>query len=200
MLSIVTGTANRQHLSHGSRYHLNLWWSKTVEEQGLLDHGPCNPGTLNVPAFTAYESAIKVFIGAWESLKHYSFPPTRDKVLDWISYGEITELYSEHLNDTLIMLFDSLWLGNKEGAEWLCDSLIKWWHSISYRFDNVHCIRDKRKLTLSLLRKPWEEARDVIDILPACSDKTGAPKALWAECVHNYWIDLCCISIYTAVP
>ena len=194
----VSILSNLLRVPRSLHYHLNLWWSKTVEEQGLLDHGPCNPGTLNVPAFTAYESAIKLFIEAWESLKHYNFPPTRDKVLDWISYGEITELYSEHLNDTLIMLFDSLWLGNKEGAEWLCDSLIKWWHSISYRFNNVHCIRDKRKLTLSLLRKSWEEARDVIDIfLPAGSDKTGAPKALWAECVHNYWIDLCCISIYS---
>ena len=186
-------------LPRSLHYHLNLWWSKTVKEQELLDHGPCNPGTLNMPAFTAYESAIKEFIGAWEFLTHYNFPPTRDKVLDWIGYGEITELYSEHLGDTLIMLFHSLWLGNKEGAEWLCDSLIKWWHSISYRFDNVHCIRDKRKLTLtlSLLRKPWDEARDVIDILPAGSGETGAPKALWKECVHNYWIDLCCISIYS---
>ena len=194
----VSILSNLLRLPRSLHYHLNLWWSKTIEEQGLLDHGPCNPRTLNVPAFTAYESAIKEFIGAWESLKHYNFPPTRDKVIDWISYGEITELYSEHLDDTLIMLFDSLWLGNKEGAEWLCDSLIKWWHSISFRFGNVHYhIRDKRKLTLSLLQKPWDEARDVIDILSAGSDKTGAPKSLWKECVHNYWIDLYCISIYS---
>ncbi len=191
-------SSNLLRLPRYLHYRLNRWWSRTGEEQGMLDHGPCNPGTLNVPAFTAYESAIKKFVGAWESLKNNRFPPTRDEPLDWGGYGEITELYTEHLEGTLTMLFDSLSLGNKEGAEWLCDSLMKWWNTIRFRFDNsYYYIRDERKLTLELLRKTWDEARGVIDLSLAGNDEARAPKALWAACVHNYWIDLCCVSLYS---
>ncbi|MEW8333359.1 MAG: hypothetical protein AB2692_20670 [Candidatus Thiodiazotropha sp.] len=191
-------SSNLLRLPRYLHYRLNRWWSRTGEEQGLLDHGPCNPGTLNVPAFTAYESAIKAFVGAWESLKNDRFPPTRDEPLEWSGYGEITELYSEHLDGTLTMLFDSLSLGNKEGAEWLCDSLMKWWNTIHFRFDNsYYYIRDERKLTLELLRKPWDEAKGVIDLSLAGNNETRAPKALWAACVHNYWIDLRCVSVYS---
>ena len=183
----VSISSNLLRLSRYLHYRLNRWWSKTGEEQGLLDHGPCHPGTLNVPAFTAYESAIKTFIGAWESLKNDRFPPTRDEPLEWGEYGEITELYTEHLDGTLTMLFDSLSLGNKEGAEWLCDSLMKWWNTIRFRFDNsYYYIRDERKLTLELLRKPWSEAREIMDLSLAGNDEARAPKALWAACVHNY--------------
>lgn len=105
------------HLPRSLHYRLNRWWSKIGEEQGLLDHGPCESGTLNAPAFTVYESAIKQFVGAWESLKNDRFPPTSDEPLEWDSYGEVTELYTGHLDGTLYMLFDSLSLGNKEGAE-----------------------------------------------------------------------------------
>ena len=178
-------------------YDLNRWWSKTAEEQGLLDHGLCHPGKLNVPAFTTYESAIKAFIGAWEFLKNYRFPLKRNEHLQWTGYGEITELYSEHLDSTVTMLFDSLLLGNQEGAEWLCDSLIKWSDIIHLRFDNSYYIHDERKLTLELLRKPWDEAKSVIDFSLAVNDQTRAPKALWTACIRNYWIDLCCISVYS---
>ena len=184
-------------LPRSLHYDLNRWWSKTAEEQGLLDHGPCHPGKLNVPAFTTYESAIKAFIGAWEPLKSYDFPLKRNEHLQWTGYGEITKLYSEHIDITVTMLFDSLLLGNQEGAEWLCDSLIKWSNTIHLRFDNSYYIRDERKLTLELLRKPWDEAKSVIDFSLAVNDQTMAPKALWTACIRNYWIDLCCMSVYS---
>lgn len=199
-LGVIRPVAISAHLIHLSRflhYRLNRWWSKIGEEQGLFDHGPCEPGLLNVPAFTVYESAIKKYVGSWESLKNDYFPPPRDEPLVWSEYETITELYTRHLDDTLYMLFDSLSLGNKEGAEWLCDTLIKWWNTIHFRFDNTYFyIRDERNLTLDLLRKPWDEAKDAIDLSMAGNDEGNAPKALWAACVHNYWIDLCCVSLY----
>ena len=185
------------HLPRVLHYRLNRWWSKTEEEQGLLDHGPCNSGMLNAPAFAVYDSAIRAFVGAWESIKNNRFPPTRDDPLEWGGCGEISKLYTGHLDNTLYMLFDSLSLGNKEGAEWLCDSLIKWWNTIRFRFDNTrYYILDARSLTLELLNKPWEEARNVIDLSVAGNDEGNAPRALWAACLHNYWIDLCCVSLY----
>lgn len=193
----VVISANIIHLSRFLHYRLNRWWSKIGEEQGLYDHSPCKPGVLNVPAVTVYDSAIKQYVGGWEALKNDYFQPVRDEPLVWDGYEEITELYMSHLDDTLYMLFDSISLGNKEGAEWLCDSLIKWWNTIHFRFDNTYYyIRDERNLTLELLRKPWEEAKDVIDLTMIEIDEGNAPKALWSACVHNYWIDLCCVSLY----
>lgn len=193
----VAISAHLIHLSRFLHYRLNRWWSKIGEEQGLFDHGPCEPGLLNVPAFTVYESAIKNYVGGWESLKNNYFLASRDEPIVWGEYEEITELYTRHLDSTLYMLFDSLSLGNKEGAEWLCDTLIKWWNTIHFRFDNTYFyIRDERNLTLELLRKPWNESKDVIDLSMVGNAEGNAPKALWAACVHNYWTDLCCVSLY----
>ena len=142
----------------------------------------------------------EAYIGAWESLKNDCFPPTRDETLNWEEYGEISELYTGHLDSTLYMLFDSLSLGNKDGAEWLCDSLIKWWDTISFRLDNTeYDIRDASKLTLELSQKPWEEAKNVINLSVLDVNEDNAPKALWAACIHNYWIDLCCVSLYAII-
>ena len=191
---------NFLHLSQFLHYHLNRWWSRTGEEQGLLSHGPCEPVTLKAPSFALYDTAIKKFVGAWESLKNNSFPPTHDEAMDWEQYGEISELYTGHLDGTIYMLFGSLSLGNKEGAEWLCDSLIKWWNTTRFRFyNNRYYIRDERKLTLELSQKPWEEAKKVIDLSMPGVDECNAPKAMLAACIHNYWIDLCCVSLYAMI-
>ncbi|MDE0514555.1 MAG: hypothetical protein OXI88_22590 [Gammaproteobacteria bacterium] len=184
-------------LSESLHYLLNRWWSRTVEQQGLLDHSPCRPVILKAPAFAIYDAAIKEHVGAWESLK-YKFLPTRKAFLTWERYGEISRLYSGHLNCTLNMLFDNLSIGNKEGAEWLCDSLIKWWDTISFRYENIrYYIRDKHMLTLGLMQKPWEKAKNVIDISSPTFNESNAPRALWAACIHNYWTDMCCVSLYT---
>ena len=187
-------------LSRYLHYRLNRWWTRTTEEQGLLHHGPCEPVTLRAPTFALYDAAIKAYVGAWESLKNHHLLPSREEAMTWEQYGEIRELYTGHLDSTLYILFDSLSLGNKDGAEWLCDSLIKWWDTISFRFENTrYYIRDTRKLTLELTQKPWEVARDVVDFSMHDVDESNAPKALWSACIHNYWIDLCYISLYAMI-
>lgn len=193
----VAITQNLLHLSRFLHYRLNRWWSKTGEQQGLFDHEPCEPIVLKAPSFAVYQSAIMELVGTWESLKNSHFPPVGDENVTWADYQEFSALYSGHLEGTLYLMFDSLSLGNKEGAEWLCDSLQKWWEEIRFRFDDAHFyLRDEHVLTLELLRKPWEAAKDVIDLSMPGSDESRAPKALWAACVHNHWVDLCCVSLY----
>ena len=187
-------------LSRSLHYRLNRWWSRTGEEQGLLVHTPCKPVILRAPAVTLYENTLKQYVGAWESLKNDRFLPTDNEALNWKQYREVGELYTEHLNSTLFMLFDSLILGNRDGAEWLCDSLIKWWDTIRFRFDEPrYYIRDESKPTLELTEKPWEAVSNLIDFtMPGVGEDT-AQKALWAACIHNYWIDLCCVSLYAMI-
>ena len=187
-------------LSMSMHLRLNRWWSRTLEEQGLLGHGPCEPETLKAPAVAIYDDALREYVGAWEALKNDRFPPTGSETMTWEQYGEISELYTEHLDSTVYMLFDSLILGNKDGSEWLCDSLIKWWDTMSLRFDNSRgYIHDESKLTMELMDKPWEAARSTVDLSMLSVDEDNAPKVLWAACIYNYWIDLCCISLYTLI-
>ena len=187
-------------LSRSFHFCLNRWWSRTAEEQGLLVHTPCKPATLRAPDVTVYDNSIKEYIGAWESLKNDRFSPTDNEALNWEQYREVGELYTEHLNSTLFMLFDSLILGNRDGAEWLCDSLIKWWNTIRFRFDEPrYYIRDESKPTMELTEKPWEAVKNMTDLsMPGVVEDT-AQKALWAVCIHNYWIDLCCVSLYAMI-
>ena len=194
----ITIPSNFLHLSRSMHHRLNRWWSRTLEEQGLLGHGPCEPQTLKAPAVAIYDGAIREYVGAWESLKNERFPPTGNETITWEQYREIGELYMGHLNGTLYMLFDSLILGNKDGSEWLCDSLLKWWDTMSYRFDNSQgYIPDQNMPTMELMEKPWEAARKVTDISMLGVVEDNEPKALWSACIFNYWIDLCCISLYS---
>ncbi len=204
-LGVVRPTTISGNFLGLSRYlhdHLNRWWSRTVEAQGSLSHGPCEPVILQAPAFALYESAIKKFVGAWESLKNEHFTPKHDKeTITWSHLEEISKLYTEHLDDTVLMLFENLFLGNKVGAEWLCDLLVKWCNMLRYELtDNWdYYIRDERKLTLELMQKPWKEAKKVIDLSMPDVDESDAPKSLWAACIKNYWIDLCCLSLYAMI-
>lgn len=191
---------NFLQLSLFMHHRLNLWWSKNAEEQGKTNHDPCEPAVLHAPAFPIYDKAINGYIGAWESLKNECFPPTQDEALSWKQYGEISELYVRHLNGTLNMLFDSLSLGNTSGSEWLCDSLIKWWSTNSIRFSASRSfILDERRLTVEVFRQQWETAGKLSDIFMANIDEGNAQKSLWVTCLRNYWIDLCCISVYSMI-
>ena len=191
---------NLLHLSRSMHHRLNRWWSRTLEEQGSLNHSPCEPQILKAPAVAIYDDAIREYVGAWEALKNDRFPPTANETVIWEQYGEIGELYTGHLNGTTYMLFDSLILGNKEGSEWLCDSLIKWWDTMSFRFDDSQgYIHDQNRPTMELMEKPWEALRKVTDLSMPGVVEDNEPKVLWSACIFNYWIDLCCVSLYALI-
>lgn len=193
-VSILVGVLRQSGYFH---YKLNRWWSRIVEEQGALSHGPCEATVPRAPAYTVYSTAIRSFVGGWEVLKNINLPITFNNANEWDKCREAGELYAKHLDETIAMLFDSLLIGNQEGAEWLCDTLIKWWDSTTFSHNNQSIpIKDDRKLTLQLLRKPWEEAKEVIDISLDGLDSCIAQQVLAKKCIKNYWIDLCSVSLY----
>jgi len=182
-------------LTISSFFLLNRWWSKAIAERGLSQHNACNPTTL--PPTTNYDTSLLEFIGAWEHLTHSAFLPNHEEHFFWSNYKEITSLFSEHLEGTLHMLFNSVMIGNKEGAEWICDTLVKWWHTAKIHSVNIeYYVREPETLTLDILYKPWEEAKASINISPKEIDEEKAQKSIWAACIRNYWIDLCCLAVY----
>lgn len=196
-------TRSQQILAHLLRLspilagRLGTWWARSAEEQGKLEHSYCAPTLLNPPLLSTHRSALGTLVGAWESIKSHDFPPDRSETPSWAELTEAVVYYEHHLTETLIMLMHSVWRGDQEASEWLVDSLLKWWETLRYRFDETSFfLRRARFLTIELLAKEWSEAKEVIDTRIVGFSEAGAPSAVFAACLRNYWIDVCCVALY----
>ncbi len=176
---------------------LGTWWARSVEEQGKLEHNHYSPTLLNPPLLSAHRAAIETFVGAWESLKNHSFPPDRSETVSWDELRGAGGYYEKHLNKTLFMLIMAIREGDQEGAEWMADSLLKWWDSLRFRFDNSSFfLRRGHFLTIELFSKEWEEAKNALDTGIPSFREEGAHVAIFSTCLKNYWIDVCCVALY----
>ncbi len=146
-------------------YHLELWWVKTIEDQQRLDHNMCSPASLSPPFYSVYDSALKTFIGAWEQLKNFYFPPTEiSNNPNWDELRAIFPYYETHLYETVIYLFRSVISGDQEAALWLLDVLLRWPSDHKYRFhESYNLIRHTRMLTIDLFENDWTEVNNKID-------------------------------------
>jgi hypothetical protein len=177
-------------------FRLEDWWNKIVEDQGMVDHGICSPCLINPPYFTTHEAALKSFVAAWESLKNYYFMPKSEKNLNWDDVKSGIRFYEHHINSTLYMLFSAVSRGDSNAADWMTDVLLKWWDEIKYNFEGHSVfLRQDEYLTIELLTKEWDEAREKIDVGSFHGSEDGAPKALFAACLENYWVDTCSLAI-----
>jgi len=177
-------------------FRLEDWWNKMVEDQGMVEHGICAPCLINPPYFTTHEAALKSFVAAWESLKNYYFMPKSEQGLNWDDVKSGARFFEHHINSTVYMLFDAVSRGDSNAADWMTDVLLKWWDELKYNFE-VHTVflRQDKYLTIELLAKEWDEAREKIDVDSFHGSEDGAPKALFAACLENYWIDTCSLAI-----
>ena len=93
------------------------------------------------------------------------------------------------------MLFDCIWIGNKEGADWQTDSIVKWWNTSHFKYDYFgYFVRDELLFTIELTKQPWKVARKSISLSMNPSSDEEAAISIWAACLHNYFADLCCIA------
>lgn len=177
-------------------YFLTLWWSRNVEKHGFEDHSSVSPTTLPLPEFGIHLQSIKEYIGAWGSIPAANLSLTSSST--WREFCEYSESYEQHLERSATMLFRSVSIGDKEGAEWMCDFLVKWWSRLQYSFDRTHMIvADEDLLNLEILSLEWVEASKDIEVLFGLDEATG-PREIWAIAIQNYWVDVCCLAAYAA--
>ena len=176
---------------------LGAWWVKSIEQQGVIEHGPSNPASLRPPFFGTYDSVLRLYVGAWESLKNYNFLSRKNAVVEWKELGGAGRFYEQHLLHTSVMLMQCIHRGDETGMEWMLDVLLKWFPELESEFDvHPYFLKREKLVTFQITTESWEEAKSAIDIEGGNSLDEGSRKALFAVALRNYWIDACCVVSY----
>lgn len=174
------------------------WWVRTVEQQGLMEHTPCNSAVLRAPFYGVHDKVLREFVGAWESLKNHRILPERDDEADWKKVRQSAELLEAHLSHTLIMLFDCILRGDRNATEWFADVLVKWYGELRFRFERSHdyFFRKQYLLTIETIFNEWDEVERRVKVEGSGVLAEPQPFAVLAACLNNLWADSCCIAIY----
>jgi hypothetical protein len=176
-------------------YQLGAWWTRRVEEQGIVDHGPHRMAVLLPPHSRVYEEVVASFVGGWENARTLVADiPSASKAFAWASAQVIAQLNWVHLQDTARMLLSAVLRGDQVGAEWLADVVTKWWGSI----DSDHqafVIFDKADfVTVEHLRLEWARVSALLNITEADITWGGGrvetmQRAVLIAAIRNLWTD-----------
>ena len=174
-------------------YHLGLWWVKTLEQQEPGIHDACNSALLRPPFFGVYNSILISFVGTWESLKTYHFPPHRSETPAWLDFQQAGPFFETHLNETALMLMDSVHRGDQAGADNIGDVLLGWFGQLQFRFEtHRYLFRRESLLSFEVLKFPWADLQGRLGIEWSHDVPAEMPKAIFAVALRNYWVDVCC--------
>ena len=203
MFSSLDGTAIKSILAHlidlppilFSR--LGDWWVRTLEQQGTMDHSPCDKATLRPPYSGTYESIIQSYVGAWESLKNESFLQSDGEARGWPYYREIGTYFERHLQRTVLMLSECVNRGDTTGSVWMNDVLLKWISELEFHFDSdVYFFQRDKFITFEVLDREWDDARAELDIEEEAFGFGNVQRSVLSVALRNYWTDACCLLAY----
>jgi len=179
-------------------FNLGNWWVRTAEEQGFQEHGHFSSVLLKPPYQGVYENVLRGFIGGWESAKDAINPKTGNrKLCGWEDIQEMTDLFTRHIEETAIMLLSAVMRGDQAAAEWMADSISKWWsHSYLEQHEPFYLLDKTEFLTIDLATKSWEEVIPLLDIDHAMLGKDALDKpddiqrAIFSAAIKNYRKDI----------
>jgi len=174
------------------------WWVQAVEQQGLIDHGPCSPAVLRPPFHGVHDKVLREIVGSWESLKNDRIFSWDEKHPDWSDLQRSADYLETHLSHTLVSLFETILRGDRNASEWLADVLTKWYGELQFRFDGVHdyFLRKQGFVTFELISQDWAEAERRVQVESFGVLESSNHLAVFAACLNNLWVDTCCIAIY----
>lgn len=177
--------------------HLMSWWTRTVEQQGVLEHNACNPAFLRPPYSGTYESILREFVGEWEHLKNAPFMGSKELFSDWPIRRKNATYLEVHLHATARMLIRSTHRGDLVGADRVLDVLMRWFSDFSFQSDaHSYLIRRQEMVSFELTQGSWEEIEQTFQVEQDQYGTVRAPRALFAIALRNYRCDVCCIVAY----
>lgn len=138
-------------------YLIASWWDKRLGEQGILEHDHTRPALLNPPLRQTYKEVMGSFIGGWEHARTESvrrFDSSTE--FDWSAIPSL-ELCATHISETARMLLGAVRRGDREAAEWLADTLSKWWSPLRHEHAPVSIYRKTVFLTIDDLSTEWTQ-------------------------------------------
>jgi len=185
------------NLPTASFHYLSLWWTRMVEEQGGVQHDACHQQILREPYGTAHDSAMRGFVGAWESLKNEYFPPRRKEVSTWDDYRNAVPSYARHLHETAVMLAGAVTLGDALSAEWLATVLTNWYEQMEYRFDVDHAyLPGEQSAHLAHMAESWDAVKASLEIEDGNVLGGVNMVVVFATSLRNYGNDVACVVAY----
>ena len=203
MFSSLHGTAINRILVHlidlppilFSR--LGDWWVRTLEQQGAMDHGPCEMATIRPPYSGTYESMVQSYVGAWESLKNECFLRSDGEARGWSHYRDVGMYFERHLQRSVVTLSECVYRGDKTGAVWMNDVLLKWISELDSHFaSDVHYFQREKFITFEVLSREWDEVRRELEIENEALEYGNVQRSVLSVAVRNYWTDACCLLAY----
>lgn len=186
-------------------YRLGSWWTQRIEEQGASDRGAHKAVLLNPPLRGLFEHVVSTFVAGWENAKkQLAYIPEATSKFAWSDCHAIAIVHAEHVQSTARLLLSAVARGDRTSAEWLTDSLLKWWGDLHY--DNVHyTLYDKTSfITIDDLKREWkdlaanigltvEEGAHQSDLI------TEQQRGVLLAALRNLWTDIQLVTIQVLI-
>lgn len=190
---------------------IHAWWVTTAEQNGDVDHTACLGVVLRPPFFGTYRKILRTFVEEWELLQKAILPMSNNgnSLMEpgrpWGALQNAAEYLHGHMRETLILFFQCVQRGDKEGAEWFLDVLLKWRAQIQlpYAPSIAEGLPRRNWLTLEVATCAWQEAQNNWAAVwdpgwpkseQGDAPETRVPEAVFWAALRNYWIDACYVA------
>ena len=126
-------------------------------------------------------------MGGWEHLRDFYIFPRGGDLDSWAYFCELSNMGIVYFNETLRMLFDNIFAGNREGAEWMCDSFVKLWEKNRRYGGNLYYrIKDFHDWSLDAFQMSAEEVASKIGIDAGQSIDSPYFQSVYSVCIGTY--------------
>lgn len=178
-------------LSHIILRKTEDWWTDSAERLGFTEHSMQNPVVLPAPHSRNHDKVIKKFISRWENYLKFQFLSKHGEGSKWSEFSHQSEYFSSHIQYSVISLFDCLSRGDRNGAEWMADVLIKWYRQLEFQLsrDHYHLYRHQKLLTIDMCYLDWEKVCQNIKETGENVVAAPSPFSVFSSCLHNLWED-----------
>lgn len=179
-------------------HFLGKWWIRRAEEQGFLAHDHANAVTLLRPDQAVYEDACREFVGGWESAKDIVRLDKDDQSEpNWAGLQDAVAVFSQHIDETAILLLEAVLRGDQTAAEWMADVLAKWGdHTYVSDYGPFYFQDENAYSTISMFDLSWDEAVSILDPDFSAPDRNGEEgvteiqQAICSDALKNYRKDV----------
>jgi hypothetical protein len=191
----LTSITQRVHISELVKHSLILntlflrrvgnCWSKLIQKHKIIDHGVCNPVQLGNPEFSIHNDFMVTYIGVWERTNE-NFKVAIKKDSTWVDCKELAGYFEPYMEQYVHAIYEKVFIGDKNSAEWLVDSLIK---TNFTQYDNYDAFVYDNSIKNRFVNTRNFEARYV--------KYTGADSLNIA--LSNLWTDISCVLVYLLI-
>lgn len=144
---------------------LGEWWVRTLEQQGTMEHDPCNMASIAPPYSSTYESLVRKFVGAWESLKNERILGRGLEAQGWRYFQDIGKTFERHLHLSVTMACESVYRGDTTASVWISDLLLKWISELDFYFESgLHFTQRDKWITFEVVECDWETLKTELNI------------------------------------